>query len=105
METRNPVRTDLFHLTVPLLTIFKQVVVNKKFDALDWEKLEQIVSGAVKEGCARLADVDEVSGTAKGGRDFNADRLGNIYKCLDGKIYGTRGRVPPQVGKIKSRKM
>lgn len=105
METRNPVRTDLFYLTIPLLEIFKQVVVNENFDALNWEKLEQIVSGAMKEGCARQADVDEVAGKVKRGRNFNADRLGSIYKCLDGKIYGTRGRVPPEVGTIKRRKM
>lgn len=105
MATGNGIRSDLYELTVPLLAVFEQVALDGNTDALDWAKLELLVKGAVKEGCANQKDVVEVRGAKRIPRSFNADRLGEIYKCLDGKAYGTPGRVPEAIGKIKGRKV
>ncbi|WIA63253.1 hypothetical protein [Stenotrophomonas sp. BIO128-Bstrain] len=103
MATGNGIRSDLYELTVPLLAVFEQVALDGNFDALDWAKLEQIVKGAMKEGCANQGDVDEVTGAVTVPKSFNARRLGEIYKCLDGKTYGRPGRIPEVIGKVGGR--
>lgn len=100
MTAGSDINSELYDLTIPLLKIFEQVALDGNYDALDWKKLEEIVHGAMAVGCARQADVDEVSGAA---RSFNVKRLAEIYQCLDGKVYGPPGRIPHVIGKIKGR--
>ncbi|RZZ86980.1 hypothetical protein [Pseudoxanthomonas winnipegensis] len=105
MNGKNDVKSDLYDLTIPLLAIFQQVAMDGNLSALNWSKLEEIVRGAMAVGCASQSDVDDVVGTSTTPKKFNAERLGEIYQCLDGKIYGMPGRLPDVIGTIKGLRM